>query len=100
MTVNLPPQSIETVTERKIVVQKTSLKSRRHQISVSTKEQEEELACRRHDVYAVELRQHETNRIGRLGDSLDDYNINFVVCVEGQLAGFISVTPPANESFQ
>ena len=63
------------------MVKKISLKSRRYQISISTKEQDEELACRRHDVYAVELRQHETNHIGRLGDSLDDYNVNFVVCV-------------------
>ena len=94
MTVNLPPQSMETVNERTIVVTTTSLKSRRYQISVSTKEQDEELACRRHDVCAVELRQHETNHIGRLGDSLDDYNINVVVCVEGEVAGVISVTPP------
>ena len=81
------------------MVKKISLKSRRYQISISTKEQDEELACRRHDVYAVELRQHETNRIGRLGDSLDDYNVNFVVCVGGELAGFISLTPPGKRGF-
>ncbi|SVD50288.1 uncharacterized protein METZ01_LOCUS403142, partial [marine metagenome] len=71
----------------------------RYQISISTKEQDDELAFHRHDVYAVELRQHETNRVGRLGDSLDTYNVNIVVCVRGELAGFISLTPPDKHSF-
>lgn len=71
----------------------------RYQISISTKEQDDELAFHRHDIYAVELRQHETNRLERLGDSLDAYNINIVVCARGELAGFISLTPP-NKRFQ
>ena len=71
----------------------------RYQISISTKEQDTELAFHRHDVYAVELGQHETNRAGRLGDSLDAYNVNVVVSVSGELAGFISLTPPEKHSF-
>lgn len=71
----------------------------RYQISISTKEQDDELAIHRHDIYAVELRQHETNRLERLGDSLDAYNINIVVCARGELAGFISLTPPNKQTF-
>ncbi|MBT3914651.1 MAG: GNAT family N-acetyltransferase, partial [Verrucomicrobia bacterium] len=71
----------------------------RYQISISTKEQDDELAFHRHDIYAVELRQHETNRLERLGDSLDAYNINIVVCARGELAGFISLTPPNKQTF-
>ena len=71
----------------------------RYQISISTKEQDDELAFHRHDIYAVELKQHETNRLERLGDSLDAYNINIVVCARGELAGFISLTPPNKQTF-
>ena len=71
----------------------------RYQISISTKEQDAELAFHRHDVYAVELGQHETNRVGQLRDSLDAYNVNVVVSVSGELVGFISLTPPNKHSF-
>ena len=71
----------------------------RYQISISTKEQDDELAFHRHDIYAVELKQHETNRLERLGDSLDAYNINIVICARGELAGFISLTPPNKQTF-
>ncbi len=65
------------------MVKKISLKSRRYQISISTKKQDEELAYYRHDVYAAVLGQHETNCSGRLRDPIDVYNVNFVVCVGG-----------------
>ncbi len=81
------------------MVKKIRLKNRRYQISISTKEQDEELAYHRHDVYAAELGQHETNCFGRLGDPLDVYNVNFVVCVGEELAGFISLTPPGKRAF-
>src|SRR5688572_28995807 len=49
----------------------------------------------RHDVYAVELAQHAANARQELSDPLDDRNV--YLCVnrgDGELAGFVSITPP------
>ena len=48
----------------------------------------------RHEVYATELGQHAMQPNEMLSDALDDGNIYIVAKVRGQLAGFISVTPP------
>lgn len=53
----------------------------------------------RHRVYAAELGQHEENAEGRLRDSLDAFNAYIVAKVGGDLAGFISVTPPGGPSY-
>jgi histidinol-phosphate/aromatic aminotransferase/cobyric acid decarboxylase-like protein len=50
----------------------------------------------RHDVYAAELHQHPQNDSGELRDALDAFNIYLVARdAAGQLAGFVSVTPPS-----
>jgi histidinol-phosphate/aromatic aminotransferase/cobyric acid decarboxylase-like protein/GNAT superfamily N-acetyltransferase len=48
----------------------------------------------RHEVYASELHQHETNAAHALMDALDADNLYLVAYVAGELAGFISLTPP------
>jgi len=59
----------------------------------------EEIARRRHDVYARELGQHSVNSAGRLGDSLDAYNVNLVARQGATMAGFISLTPPGRPAY-
>lgn len=54
----------------------------------------EEIYRIRHDIYARELRQHQTNAAGRLTDALDDHNLYLVARCGGALAGFVSITPP------
>src|SRR4051812_31102141 len=49
----------------------------------------------RHEVYARELGQHATNGNHRLRDNLDDRNIYLAAYANHQLAGFVSITPPA-----
>ena len=48
----------------------------------------------RHDVYAEELGQHRTTPAHLLSDALDDFNHYITARVCGELAGFISITPP------
>lgn len=48
----------------------------------------------RHEVYAAELGQHQMRQDGALSDALDEGNIYIVATISGNLAGFISITPP------
>src|ERR1700761_5752461 len=48
----------------------------------------------RHEVYATELGQHVAQPNAILSDSLDESNDYIVATVSGELAGFISITPP------
>ena len=48
----------------------------------------------RHEIYARELGQHAENAAGSLRDPLDDRNVYLVATVGGEVAGFVSVTPP------
>ncbi|MGC2029731.1 MAG: histidinol-phosphate transaminase [Steroidobacteraceae bacterium] len=48
----------------------------------------------RHDVYAQELGQHNTNSEHLLSDSLDAFNQYITAHIDGELVGFISITPP------
>jgi histidinol-phosphate/aromatic aminotransferase/cobyric acid decarboxylase-like protein len=48
----------------------------------------------RHEVYAQELGQHQTNPDHMLSDSLDSFNEYITAHIDGRLAGFISITPP------
>ena len=53
----------------------------------------------RHEVYAKELRQHPENPAGALRDTLDGFNTYIVAKVRGELAGFVSITPPHGEGY-
>ena len=50
----------------------------------------------RHDVYATELGQHPENPQGMLSDALDEFNHYIVACEEGEIVGFVSLTPPGH----
>lgn len=50
----------------------------------------------RHRVYATELGQHAENGEGRLSDSLDGFNLTIVATIDGEVAGFVSLTPPGH----
>ena len=50
-------------------------------------------------VYAVELGQHPENPDGLLKNHLDEFNRYFVAIIDGQLAGYISITPPGGGEY-
>src|SRR5438309_1831808 len=53
----------------------------------------------RHEVFARELGQHSANPEGRLTDNLDEFNVYLVARQRGEMAGFVSVTPPGNGAY-
>ncbi len=53
----------------------------------------------RHEVYARELGQHAANSAGRLRDTLDDDNVYLVARVDGELGGFVSITPAGQPAY-
>src|SRR2546425_12177263 len=63
-------------------------------LSIATEADREVIYRLRHEVYARELGQHAANPSGSLRDALDDWNIYLVAKISGQIAGFISLTPP------
>ncbi len=64
------------------------------EISVASDSHREIIYRLRHAVYARELGQHIVNATERIRDELDDFNVYIVATVEGEVAGFVSVTPP------
>jgi histidinol-phosphate/aromatic aminotransferase/cobyric acid decarboxylase-like protein/GNAT superfamily N-acetyltransferase len=73
--------------------------SLRFQISEATGADRETIFGIRHEVYARELGQHMPNGANRLRDALDDVNVYLVIHVDGEVAGFVSVTPPGEHSY-
>jgi histidinol-phosphate/aromatic aminotransferase/cobyric acid decarboxylase-like protein len=63
-------------------------------VALATDVERDDIYQIRHQVYARELGQHPANAATRLRDRLDDGNLYIVAKVAGQMAGFISVTPP------
>jgi histidinol-phosphate/aromatic aminotransferase/cobyric acid decarboxylase-like protein len=59
----------------------------------------EEIYAIRHRVYASELGQHAENAGGRLTDALDGANVYLVATIDGEMAGFVSVTPPGEAGY-
>lgn len=53
----------------------------------------------RHEVYALELGQHQPNAEGLLRDRLDDVNGYIVAVRGGTLAAFVSITPPGDHGY-
>jgi histidinol-phosphate/aromatic aminotransferase/cobyric acid decarboxylase-like protein/GNAT superfamily N-acetyltransferase len=50
----------------------------------------------RHQVYALELGQHQQNQSARLTDPLDTYNVYLKAVSGGRIVGFVSITPPGH----
>ena len=74
-------------------------RSPRFRISEASGEDREAIYAIRHEVYARELGQHEPNGVGRLRDPLDEVNAYIIVHVEGEVAGFVSLTPPGEHAY-
>lgn len=68
-------------------------------ITVASPEMREVIYRARHRVYAVELGQHARHPAGRLTDGLDSFNDYLVAARQGELAGFISITPPGGPGY-
>ena len=71
----------------------------RIRVALASEQDRQAIYTIRHEVYAKELRQHAERPEGILTDELDGLNHYIVATVEGQVAGFVSVTPPASPSF-
>jgi len=67
----------------------------RIRIALATEEDRHAIYRMRHDVYARELHQHSENERGEIRDALDDANVYVVAKCRGEIAGFISITPPS-----
>ncbi len=67
----------------------------RFEVDLATEAEREEIYRLRHAVYALEIGQHEGNAEGRLTDALDGVNLYLVARCGGEVAGFVSLTPPA-----
>ena len=76
-----------------------STASCRFTLAIATETDRETIYRLRHTVYARELGQHAENPQGRLRDTLDDWNIYLVAKVNGEIAGFISITPPGQPGY-
>jgi len=63
-------------------------------LSIASESDRKTIYGLRHEIYARELRQHAANPAGNLRDALDDGNIYLVAKIAGQIAGFVSITPP------
>ncbi len=72
-----------------------SISGGRLRIAPATSEDRERIYRMRHETYARELGQHPANAEGRLQDALDAHNVYFVAIQNGEMAGFVSVTPPS-----
>lgn len=68
-------------------------------IGTATEEQRKQIYRARHQIYALELRQHAANNQAELSDPLDGFNTFLTASVGECLAGFISVTPPGGPSY-
>jgi len=63
-------------------------------ITLCSPEDRKQIYSLRHEVYALELRQHYANEERQLRDRLDERN-EYIVVKQGELLlGFISITPP------
>jgi len=69
-------------------------RSRKARISIATPEDRQAIYRLRHAVYAEELGQYKATPDGMLTDALDAFNEYIVAQVDGELVGFISITPP------
>lgn len=68
-------------------------------LGVADTDDREEIFRLRHEIYARELGQHAVNQTGALRDPLDAVNIYLTARCHGEIAGFVSITPPRAPSF-
>ncbi|WP_058187885.1 pyridoxal phosphate-dependent aminotransferase [Terracidiphilus gabretensis] len=63
-------------------------------IALSSPKDRKQIYSARHEVYALELHQHQASEERLLRDALDERNEYIVVKQRDELLGFVSVTPP------
>lgn len=68
-------------------------------LGLADAEDRQEIFRLRHEIYARELGQHAVNPAGSLHDALDAVNLYLTARCGGEIAGFISITPPRAPSF-
>ena len=68
-------------------------------LATATAADRETIYRARHEVYARELGQHAPNHSARLRDPLDDSNVYLLAKVAGDIAAFISLTPPGGPAY-
>ncbi|MGH7222729.1 MAG: histidinol-phosphate aminotransferase family protein, partial [Gemmataceae bacterium] len=68
-------------------------------IRLATSDDRNAIYKHRHGVYALELGQHAANAEGRLTDPLDAYNIYVAGLLDGEVVGFVSLTPPGHPRY-
>lgn len=90
---------MKTVLSRSACKQQHATAAARYTLAVATNTEREHIYRLRHEVYARELGQHAVNGHGRLCDALDEWNHYLVVHLDGELAGFISLTPPGQAAY-
>ena len=91
--------SIATRDSRHLPVAAESDRCRPLEVRLASPADRQRVAMLRHDVYARELGQYPTNDRQELTDSLDKSNVMIVVLRNGEISGFISVTPPDAPAF-
>jgi hypothetical protein len=69
-------------------------------IDLATEKDRREIYRLRHAVYTAELHQHVENDQASLSDSLDTHNTYLKASVDGQLAGFVSISPPGGRDLR
>src|SRR5688572_17624257 len=73
--------------------------NKRVRLAPATSEDREVIYRIRHDVYASELGQHQVRPDRRLLDAIDDVNHYVVASIDGEIVGFVSITPPEGGRF-
>jgi histidinol-phosphate/aromatic aminotransferase/cobyric acid decarboxylase-like protein len=68
-------------------------------VTIATAADRAEIYRVRHQVYAIELGQHQPNAEQRLSDRLDEVNVYIVARRGGRMAGFIAITPPTDTGY-
>ena len=63
-------------------------------ITLCSPDDRKQIYSARHEVYALELHQHHSNKERLLRDALDERNEYIVVRQGAELLGFVSITPP------
>ncbi len=73
--------------------------SKRFIVAVASDTDRRRIYRTRYEIYGRELGQHPANESGELRDPLDTFNVYLVARVGGELAGFISITPPTDSGY-
>lgn len=69
-------------------------KTPRFRVALANTSDRQRIHALRHEIYARELHQHPENTEKEIRDQLDEHNLYIVAKADGEVAGFVSITPP------